>query len=294
MKEKIAFIGVGIMGRGIVNNLKKLGHPISLYSRNPQKIQDLKDEHTVIASSPETAIENAKFTILCLTEDEVVRNFLSESRYFELGQGYLLDFGTTSPELTQEMYEKSKGRGIRFLDSPMTGSKLAAKNGEIIFMIGSDSQEDQDACGFIWEVAGKKTIACGSVGSGQLAKISLNMVQAGVMQVYMEGLMLARKSGIPSEIYWEVIDNSAAKSGISDFKGHCIRNRDYAANFSLKNMNKDLNHALKLALNSKASLPLSSVLKSVYDSGMSKGLGDLDFVSLLEVNEERNDLANER
>lgn len=294
MKEKIAFIGVGIMGRGIVNNLKKLGHPISLYTRNPQKIQDLKDEQTVIAASPEAAIENAKFTILCLTEDEVVRNFLSQSRYFKLGQGYLLDFGTTSPELTNEMHEKAKAKGIRFLDSPMTGSKLAAKDGQIIFMIGSDSQEDQDACGFIWDTVGKSRIVCGPVGSGQLAKISLNMVQAGVLQVYMEGLMLARKSGIPSEIYWEVIGNSAAKSGISDFKGYCIRNRDYGPNFSLKNMNKDLNHALRLSAKNKAALPLSSALKSVYDSGMSKGLGDLDFVSLLEVNEERNDLANER
>jgi len=294
MKEKIAFIGVGIMGRGIVNNLKKLTYPISLYTRNKEKIKDLKDELTTIANSPEEAIQDAKFTILCLTEDKVVKNFLNESRFFELGKGYLLDFGTTSYQLTQEIFEKSKQREIHFLDSPMTGSKLAARDGQILFMIGANSQEDIEACRFIWEKVGRKIIHCGKVGNGQLTKLALNLVQAGILQMYMEGLMLARKSGIDSEIYWEVISNSAAKSGISDFKGKCIQERDFSTHFSLKNMNKDLNHALRLAMELHASLPLSGVLKSIFDSGMSKGLGELDFVSLLQVNEERNDLPNER
>lgn len=288
MNSSIAFIGVGIMGRGIVNNLKKLNLPLQIYARNPNKIKDLEDEKTKVYENPKDVIQNAKFTILCLTEDESIQKFLDESNYFEIASGYLIDFGTTSLEMTFRIQQNCHSRNIRFIDSPMTGSKLAAKNGEIVFMVGCDSQEDFEACEFIWKATGRKIIKCGKVGNGQLTKITLNMVQAGVLQVYMEGLMLAKKVGIPEEIYWETIESSAARSGISDFKGKCIRERNFEPNFSLKNMNKDLNHALKLAIQKHASLPLSFVLKSIYESGMAKGLGELDFVSLLEINEERN------
>lgn len=293
MNTTIAFIGVGIMGRGIVNNLKKLNLPLQIYSRNPSKIKDLEDENTRVYENPKDVIQNAKFTILCLTEDESIQKFLDESNYFQTASGYLIDFGTTSLEMTFRIQQNCRLRNIRFIDSPMTGSKLAAKNGEIVFMVGYDAKEDFEECKFIWKAAGKKIIECGKVGNGQLTKIALNMVQAGVLQVYMEGLMLAKKVGISEKIFWETIESSAARSGISDFKGKAIQERNFEPNFSLKNMNKDLNHALKLAIQHHASLPLSFVLKSIYESGMAKGLGELDFVSLVEVNEERNYLRNE-
>lgn len=289
MNPTIAFIGVGIMGRGIVKNLKKLNFPLRLYARNPKKIQDLEDENTRIYSA-ETIIENVEYTILCLTEDESIQKFLIDSNYFDKARGYLIDFGTTSLEMTRYVQHNCRLRNIRFLDSPMTGSKLAAENAQIVFMVGADTEEDFLACEFIWKAVGKKIIRCGTVGTGQLTKIALNMVQAGLLQVYMEGLMLAKKIGVEEKIFWETIENSAARSGISDFKGKCIQERDFEPNFSLKNMNKDLNHAIKLALQTHTSLPLSFVLKSIYESGMAKGLGELDFASLLQINEERNNL----
>ncbi len=291
MNSAIAFIGVGIMGRGIVNNLKKLNLPLQIYARDPKKIQDLEDEKTKVYTKPNEVIQNVKFTILCLTEDESIQKFLDESNYFEIGKGYLIDFGTTSLGMTLSIQQKCRLRSIHFLDSPMTGSKLAAKNGEIVFMVGCEKEEEFQECEFIWKATGKKIIKCGKVGNGQLTKITLNMVQAGILQVYMEGLMLAKKVGIEDSIFWETISNSAARSGISDFKGKCIQERNFEPNFSLKNMNKDLNHALKLAIQNHVSLPLSFVLKSVYESGMAKQLGELDFVSLLEINEERNYLS---
>lgn len=289
MNPTIAFIGVGIMGRGIVNNLKKLNYPLQIYSRNPHKIQELEDENTKVCSIG-TVIENADYTILCLTEDSTIQKFLEESKYFERAKGFLIDFGTTSLEMTRYVQQNCNSRNIRFIDSPMTGSKLAAQNAQIVFMVGCDKEEDLRACEFLWKATGKKVIHCGSVGYGQLTKIALNMVQAGILQVYMEGLMLSKKIGISDEVFWKVIENSAASSGISDFKGKCIRERNFETNFSLKNMNKDLNHAMRLASQTHASLPLSSVLKSIYESGMAKSLGELDFVSLLQINEELNNL----
>jgi 3-hydroxyisobutyrate dehydrogenase len=284
----IAFIGVGIMGKGIVNNLKKTKSRLKLYARNPNKIKDLEDVNTKVCNSILEAVQSADFVILCLTEDHTVRHAVFQIKLFENFSGILLDFGTTSPELTEEIHLAATSHKIPFLDSPMTGSKKAAASGEIIYMVGYEKEEDFRKCQFIWESTGKKIIPCGKVGNGQKTKIALNLVQAGVLQMYMEGLVLAKKLGISPEVYYETITNSAARSGISDFKLDCILKENFETNFSLKNMNKDVNHALNLSNQQKVSLPLSYALKSVYNSGMSAGLGEYDFCSLIRINEKMN------
>ena len=287
--KTIAFIGVGIMGRGLVKNLKKTNLNLRIYARNISKIQDLHDEKTNVFTTINEAVLGADFIILCLTEDSIV-----EKAFFEVvSEPYhatILDFGTSSPGLTEKMHYESLKRGFRFIDSPMTGSKMAADKGEILFMVGAN-KEDYKNAEFIWDSCGKKTIHCGEVGKGQLMKISLNMMQAGLTQVYMEGLIFGKKLGLDLNILQEIITNSAARSGISDFKVNCILNKDYSTNFSLKNMNKDLNHSLRIAMSHNVSLPLISSLKSIYDSGISQNLGEEDFISLFKINEKPNGLV---
>ncbi len=289
MNKTIAFIGVGIMGRGLVTNLKKTGARLRIYARNISKIQDLQDEKTTIFSNVKETVRDADFIILCLTEDYIVKETFFEI-ISEPYHATILDFGTTSPELTNIMHYECNKRGFRFMDSPMTGSKVASDKGEILFMVGA-SKEDYKNAEFIWNACGKKTIHCGEVGKGQLMKISLNMMQAGLAQVYMEGFILGKKLGLDLGILHEIVTHSAARSGISDFKVNCILNKDYSTNFSLKNMNKDLNHSLRLAMAHNISLPLTSSLKSIYDSGMSQNLGEEDFISLFKINEKMNGLG---
>lgn len=287
---KIAFIGVGIMGGGIVKNLqKKTNSTLHLFARNLSKISHFKNENTFLFSNIKEAVKNTDITILCLTEDYLVEDAFFQSGILEYSNNLILDFGTTSPILTKKMSEAAKQKGIKFFDSPMTGSKLAAESGEILFMIGAN-KSDCESFQFILDVAGKKTIYCEEVIKGQEMKIVLNMIQAGLMQVYMEGIVLSKKLGLETETLKEIISNSAAKSGLSEFKLNTISKKDYSANFSLKNMNKDLNHALSLANETKSSLPLISSLKFIYNSGMNHNLGEEDFSALFKINQELNGL----
>lgn len=288
---KISFIGVGIMGRGILKNLKKTNSTLQLYARNQNKIEDLKDERTYIFSDIKEAVKDTDITILCLTEDEIVYDAFYNKGILEYSNHLILDFGTTSPKLTRLMQENSKSKNVKFFDCPMTGSKLAAENGEIVFMLGG-TKSDSENFQFILDVCGKKTIYCNEVGKGQEMKIVLNMIQAGLMQIYMEGMILSKKLNLDTEIIKEIISNSAAKSGISEFKLNSISKKDYSPNFSLKNMNKDLNHALNLANETKSSLVLSSSLKSIYNSGITNGFSEEDFSSLYKINEILNDIKN--
>jgi 3-hydroxyisobutyrate dehydrogenase len=291
-KPTLAFLGIGIMGKGIVQNLIKKNISLKIYNRSFEKIKALKSENTEIFTNPEDAVKDADYTILCLTEDEIV-----ESVFFKILpnlKGTLLDFGTTSLDLTEKIHVNCKEKSINFLDSPMTGSKLAAENGQILFMVGADSDEIYQSCKFIWSATGKNSLHCGKVSYGQRAKIALNMIQANVLQSYLEGIILSEKIGIDNSLMLEIISQSAAKSGISDFKLNCIANNDYSTNFSLKNMNKDLNHAVRISIKENLSLPLTYSNKGIYNLGMLKNLGEEDFCTLYKVNKEINSAMNNK
>ncbi len=288
--KTISIIGVGIMGRGMAINLQKKGYNLRLYSRNPEKIKDLNNKNTIITSSLKEAVAENDITILCLTEDSVVESIFFHKDFIETPQKVIIDTGTTSPELTLKMFEEAQKRKIRFFDAPMTGSKNAALGGEILYMMGG-TEEDYNAGKDVFESCGRLTIRCGPVSYGQRAKIALNMIQAGIYQVYVEGFMLARKQGVDFQILYDILINSAAKSPILEVKINAAKNKDFSTHFALKNMNKDINHAIHQSLKYQVSLPLCSSLKTIYNAGMNSGYGEEDFASLVKINEELNKIS---
>ncbi|MGJ4751091.1 NAD(P)-dependent oxidoreductase [Leptospira kmetyi] len=283
MKEyTISIIGTGIMGRGIAENLGKAGHKLRLYARDLSKIADLKNEKTSLFHSPAEAAKESDLVVLCLTEDAVVETETISSGLLDAKPPIILDCGTTSLPLTLRLAKECADRKIRFYDSPMTGSKNAARDGQILFMVGANEEEVSDIR-FFFEICGKNTEYCGSLGGGQKAKLALNMIQAGIFQVYMEGFELAKNSGIEPEILKNILLQSAAKSGIAEFKFPFVFNGNYETHFSLKNMRKDVYHAMELAKENKTDLSLCKNLPAIYDSGMKAGFGEKDFCSLNEV-----------
>jgi 3-hydroxyisobutyrate dehydrogenase len=275
----IALIGTGIMGRGIAGNLKKAGHSLRLYGRNPEKNKDLKSPGVEVLDNAAEAARGSELVVLCLTTDDVLRATVLSEAFLSAASGTIVDVGTTSPELTLELHRAFKSRGANFLDAPMTGSKNAARDGQILFMTGG-SDESFAAAKPLFDACAKDVVRCGEVGDGQRAKIALNMVQAGTLQVLLEGFYLARNLGISSDIFKRIIDQSAARSGISDFKIPFAIARNFETHFSLKNMNKDLNHALHLAMQTQTDLPLSFAVKQVFDRAMKLGHAEEDFVSI--------------
>lgn len=281
--QRIAIIGTGIMGRGIADNLSRSGAQLRLFARNPEKIRDMKGKNREIFGDVASASKDSDIIVLCLTEDSVVEDAVCNSGLLESDPKFVIDMGTTSPELTLKLHDIFLKRGIRFLDAPMTGSKNAARDGQILFMVGAPSQEDISEIRFVFEVCGKNVVYCGNIGDGQRAKIALNMVQAGIFQIYMEGFSLAEAQGISPEILKSILEQSAAKSGISEFKFPFVFSGNYETHFALKNMYKDLKHALASAEHSGTKLPLVSHLGEIYESGMLQGLGEKDYCSLNEV-----------
>ena len=297
MEQSFAMIGTGVMGRGMALNLSRGGATVYLYARRLEAVKELQAEGMEASTDPLEAVSKANTVIVCLTTDEVVRSVLFDSGMFSslkdraaAGEPIcIIDTGTTSPGLTMEMAGLCQDAGIGFLDAPMTGSRNGAESGQILFMVGGPDRLI-DAQSFFFETCGKQLIRCGSVGSGQNVKIVLNMTQASMLQSLMEGWIFSRKLGVTSDVFQQVIRESAAKCGISEFKMGCVYREDFDVHFALKHMNKDVNHAIHLAMEHNASLPLAFALKSVYDAGINQGQGEEDFCSLSKVNERLNGL----
>ncbi|WP_082760940.1 NAD(P)-dependent oxidoreductase [Leptospira alstonii] len=281
-QHTISIIGTGIMGRGIAANLAKEGFSLRLYARDTSKIADLINDNVRIFDSPATASKTADLVVLCLTEDTIIEKEVVASGLLETKPPVIIDCGTTSLTFTSKLAEECSQRKIRFYDSPMTGSKNAARDGQILFMVGATKQEVEDIQ-FFFESCGKNVVYCDSIGKGQKAKLALNMIQAGIFQVYMEGFELAKNAGIAPEVLKDILLGSAAKSGIAEFKFPFVFSGNYETHFSLKNMRKDVYHAMELAKENKTNLSLCQNLPAIYDAGMNAGFGENDFCSLNEV-----------
>lgn len=279
-------IGTGIMGRGMAESLHRAGHSLRLYARSHGRIADMRKDRMVVCDSIEEAASKADLAVMCLTEDDVVRKAFFEG-VLPAEPGMIIDAGTTSPLLTSLMHSAATAAGIPFLDAPMTGSKLAAASGQILYMVGGSREHMEDAR-FFFEACGKHTVYCGKSGTGQRTKIALNLIQAGMLQVYIEGMILAGKDGIDSGTLLDVLKNSAAASPILDFKMGCVCKRDFSTHFSLKNMNKDINHAMERSRTLHAALPVAQTLKVIYEAGMAAGYSEEDFCSLARVTEAMN------
>ncbi len=144
------------------------------------------------------------------------------------------------------MHEELAKSGIDFLGAPCTGSTPGAINGTLTFMVGGDEQVFERVRPWL-EVMGKKLYFCGGPGMGLHAKLTQNLVLSNLLQAFNEGIVLSTKAGVDPKLMLDILSNSAAKSGLIDYKAPFIFRRDFATNFSVKWMHKDMGLMLESA-----------------------------------------------
>lgn len=285
----IGFVGIGTMGRGMVQNLLRNGFTVFAYNRTKEKASGIKHENLHVVDSPAEACEKSGVIITSVSDDSALRDVLfSEKGVFRmLEEGKtLIDCGTTSVDLTAEIAGECRKRKVNFLDAPVTGSKAGAEGGTLMFMVGG-SKEAVEECAPVFNAMGKRIVHCGGNTSGQKAKIALNLAQSLVLQGYFEGIVLGMKNGVPLGSMLEIFDNSGAKSGVSSAKMPNVLRRDFSPHFRLDLMDKDVRLAKlemeKLGLD----LPLGNELVGVFREAMEKGWGKEDFSCLVRLLEEK-------
>jgi 3-hydroxyisobutyrate dehydrogenase-like beta-hydroxyacid dehydrogenase len=283
---KLGFIGLGIMGNPMARNLCAAGHEVWAWSHTGGKAERLAAEAGATAcTSPKAVAESAECIFLCVGNTEMSREVIFGEDGLASGaraESVIVDTSTVSALESQQMAERLSMRGFHFVDAPCTGSKLGAEGGKLTFMIGADAEVYERIKPY-FEPMGKQLFHCGGQGMGIRVKLAQNLIQANVLQAFVEGIVLSTKAGVDPQLMLDVLNNTAAKSGLIAFKAPYMFDREFSTHFSTKWMNKDIGLALELADDLQVPVPITGITKQVYQAAIAQGFGEEDFTSIIKV-----------
>jgi 3-hydroxyisobutyrate dehydrogenase/2-hydroxy-3-oxopropionate reductase len=276
---RVAYLGLGIMGRSMAVNLVKAGHEVAVWNRSVGK----EVEGARTATSPADAAKGAEVVWMCVSDTKAVEQVLfgTDGAAETLTAGTIVaDSSTISPSATVRFAERIKTRGADYVDAPMTGSKIAAEAGSLIFMVGGD-EAVLARLQPLFQAMGKQIFHMGETGKGQATKLVMNLQIALIYEGFAEALTLAAKLGVDVEKLLPLIQASMVRSGVVDYKAPFILKRDFSANFPLRLMLKDIRLALAAAKESRVRLPGLEAVEEVYDVAAEEGQQDLDYAATL-------------
>jgi 3-hydroxyisobutyrate dehydrogenase/2-hydroxy-3-oxopropionate reductase len=286
---KLGFLGLGLMGYPMARNLLRAGHEVAIWSHTADKARKLSvEEKGTFCETPRQAAEKADCIFLCVGDTGMSREVI-------LGRDGLIhgakagtvvaDASTISPSESREIGDALRAKGVEFLDAPCTGSTPGAEGGTLTFMIGGD-QKVFDKVKPFFEPMGKRLYYCGGPGLGLQAKLSQNLILSNLLIAFNEGMVLATKGGIDPKLMLDILDNSAAKSGLISYKAPFVFRGDFQANFSVKWMFKDIGLMLDSGKELGVPLLLTSLTRQLFQAAISEGYGDDDICSTIKVLED--------
>jgi 3-hydroxyisobutyrate dehydrogenase-like beta-hydroxyacid dehydrogenase len=286
---KLGFLGLGLMGYPMARNLLRAGHEVALWSHSAQKARQLAaEEKGRFCETPKQVGENADCIFLCVGDTGMSRQVILGDNGIIHGAKpgtVVVDASTIGPSESREIGRALRARRVDFLDAPCTGSTPGAQGGTLTFMVGGD-QAVFDKVKPYFEPMGKRLYYCGGPGLGLQAKLSQNLILSNLLIAFNEGMVLATKGGIDPKLMLDILDNSAAKSGLISYKAPFVFRRDFQPNFSVKWMHKDIGLMLESGKELSVPLLLTSLTNQIFQAAVSEGHADDDICSTIRVLEE--------
>ncbi|KAJ9473042.1 Glyoxylate/succinic semialdehyde reductase 1 [Diplonema papillatum] len=279
----VGFIGLGIMGEGMVRRLATDGVKLVVWNRSRDKSEALKKEHSgvCIADSVGDLVK------ACGTVVSMLSNLEASESVFPLvekevhGRTSVIDCATLTPEAMQKMAAAVKAKGGKFLEAPVSGTKKPAADGTLIFLAAGD-REVFDANKSLLDRMGKVSRFYGpTVGQGTRMKLIVNMTMGSMMATISEGIALAEASDLGAEDFMQVIGEGAMACPMFNGKAQNFVKREYPPAFPLKHAHKDMRFALGLGKELDVELPVATASEAQFQKAGDRG--DEDFSALREV-----------
>jgi 3-hydroxyisobutyrate dehydrogenase-like beta-hydroxyacid dehydrogenase len=271
--KNISIIGLGIIGSAWARNLHADGLTVRGWNRTPKDFPFYEPDLT-------RAVTEAEMIFIVVADPPAVENLL-KGILPHLKPGQLVaQSSTISAHWTKLFAKQVEAAGAVFLEAPFTGSKPAAEARKTVFYLGG-APEVVELARPVLQRLSAHILHIGPIGTASSLKLAMNLNLALIAEALSESLALARAEGISDDIFFDALHLNVGRSGLSDLKETKFRQHDYAPQFSLKHMNKDLRLALETA--DGLDLPGTQALKSFYDMGIKRGLGDEDFTVLMRL-----------
>lgn len=281
--KKIGFIGVGIMGKSMVRNLRKAGYEVSIYTRTKSKAEDLLMEGAVWCGSVAECARgrDAVITIVGYPKDVEEVYFGEEGILAHAQPGTcLIDMTTTSPKLAVRIYEEGLKAGLKVLDAPVTGGDTGARAGTLTILAGGD-KEVFDRCLPVLSAMGKNINYEGRAGHGQHTKMCNQIAIAGTLAGVCEAMVYAKKVGLDVDVMLKSISTGAAGSTQMTSVAPKALEDDFRPGFFLKHFIKDMSLADEEAKDADGKLVVLETVLSMCKDLEADGMGDLGTQALI-------------
>ncbi|MCM4156850.1 NAD(P)-dependent oxidoreductase [Gramella sp. AN32] len=287
---KIGFIGLGIMGSRMAENLQKGGYQLKVYNRTKSKADRLLENGATWAGSPFEAGKNVDVLFTMLENPGAVEELACGPKGFlnAMNENSLwIDSSTVNPSFSERMASIAKENNIRFMDAPVSGSKQPAAEAELLFLVGGE-KKDLDSVRSLFDKMGKDAVHMGAAGKGSAMKIMINQLLGQSILAFSESVNLGMAMGLDKKTCMDVLLKTPVTAPIINIYRSRIDNNDYEPNFPLKHLQKDLHLFTETGYELGIPTPLTSAAKEVYGLAKHKNMADLDFTAVFKFLNDKN------
>lgn len=284
MGERVAFIGLGVMGYPMAGHLAAGGHEVTVYNRSSDKAAKWVEEHGGnSAATPKEAAAAADYIFICVGNDDDLRSVTTgaDGAFHGMAKGaVVVDNTTASSDVAKELHAAAAEKGCGFLDAPVSGGQAGAENGVLTVMVGGDEDVYAKAAPLI-DCYARMCQLMGPSGSGQLTKMVNQICIAGLVQGLSEGLHFAKQAGLDGEAVVDVISKGAAQSWQMENRYKTMIAGEFEHGFAVDWMRKDLSICLDTARRIGAKLPVAALVDQFYAEVQDMGGKRWDTSSLI-------------
>jgi 3-hydroxyisobutyrate dehydrogenase len=275
MAERVGFVGLGIMGRGMASNLRKAGFELRVWNRTASRMEELAQAGAIATGSPAELAAHSDVIIVCVSDTpDVVEVILGEQGVIQGARpgALVIDMSTISPQVTQEIAARLDERGIHMLDAPVSGGSEGAARGTLSIMVGGDTAQLERARPVL-QAMGKTITHVGDHGSGQTVKLVNQILVVGHALAMSEALLFAQAGGVDLQRALDAVSQGAAGSWMLSNRGPQILARDWRPGFTIDLQQKDLRLVLSAAEQMGVPALASSLISNLYRTLQARGLG---------------------
>jgi 3-hydroxyisobutyrate dehydrogenase-like beta-hydroxyacid dehydrogenase len=290
--ERVAFLGLGIMGRPMAANLVRAGFNVTVWNRTRERAQEFvaehSDGHVRASATPAGAAAAAQVVITMVPDAAQVEEVLFGPDGAAEGLSMVdvaVDMSTIPPSASRRIGERLRSeRGAGFLDAPVTGSRPKAEDATLTIMVGGE-ERDFDRARPALDALGELIVHAGPQGHGSMIKLINNTLAAVNAEAVAEALVLARRADLDVEALLRVVGAGSGASAMLDLKARPMLERDLDPLFKLEHMLKDVRHCLAEARALGVQTPLATRAAELYAAAADRGLGERDFAAVIDVTE---------
>ncbi len=289
VKERIGFIGVGLMGHGMAKNIVDKGWPLTVLGhRKREAIEDLKTRGAQEAETARDLAQRSDIVVLCVTGSPQVEALISGPDGLQAGAAsrpsgqplLVIDCSTSEPAVTTRLAEALAGHNIILIDAPLSRTPKEAWDGQLDVMAGGDAAAVERARPVLEAFAGR-IVLTGPVGTGHTMKLLNNFLSMGYAAIYAEALMIGAKAGLKPAVFDGVVSGGRMDCGFyQTFRRYVIERDPNAHRFTLENGLKDVTYLAGLAQALGAANPVGAAVRNVFASAVGAGHGQ-DYVPSL-------------